>query len=188
LQCRYLHSDIETLKRLEILRALREGKFDVLIGVNLLREGLDLPEVSLVCILDADKAGFLRSETSLVQTMGRAARHVNARVILYGDKITSQMQGAMDETSRRREIQLAYNQEHNITPTSIQKAIRKGIENELSARQTAREAFHEHGTADDFNVEEQIELLEQKMLDAADDLDFEKAALLRDEISSLRKG
>jgi excinuclease ABC subunit B len=98
------------------------------------------------------------------------------------------MQGAMDETSRRREIQLAYNQEHNITPTSIQKAIRKGIENELSARQTAREAFHEHGTADDFNVEEQIELLEQKMLDAADDLDFEKAALLRDEISSLRKG
>ncbi len=188
LQCRYLHSDIETLERLEILRALREGKFDVLIGVNLLREGLDLPEVSLVCILDADKAGFLRSETSLVQTMGRAARHVKARVILYGDKITSQMQGAMDETSRRREIQLAYNQEHNITPTSIQKAIRKGIENELSARQTAREAFHEHGTAEDFNVEEQIELLEQKMLDAADGLDFEKAALLRDEISSLRKG
>jgi excinuclease ABC subunit B len=188
LQCRYLHSDIETLERLEILRALREGKFDVLIGVNLLREGLDLPEVSLVCILDADKAGFLRSETSLVQTMGRAARHVKARVILYGDKITSQMQGAIDETSRRREIQLAYNQEHNITPTSIQKAIRKGIENELSARQTAREAFHEHGTADDFNVEEQIELLEQKMLDSADSLDFEKAALLRDEISSLRKG
>ena len=188
LQCRYLHSDIETLERLEILRALREGKFDVLIGVNLLREGLDLPEVSLVCILDADKAGFLRSETSLVQTMGRAARHVKARVILYGDKITSQMQGAMDETSRRREIQLVYNQEHNITPTSIQKAIRKGIENELSARQTAREAIHEHGTAEDFNAEEQIELLEQKMLDAADGLDFEKAALLRDEISSLRKG
>ncbi|MBC8202743.1 MAG: excinuclease ABC subunit UvrB [Planctomycetes bacterium] len=186
LQCRYLHSDIETLERLEILRELREGKFDVLIGVNLLREGLDLPEVSLVCILDADKAGFLRSETSLVQTMGRAARHVKAKVILYGDKITTQMQGAMDETNRRRKIQLAYNEEHNITPSSIQKAIRKGIENELSARQTAREAFHEHGTADDFNVEERIELLEQNMLDAADDLDFEKAALLRDEISSLR--
>ena len=186
LQCRYLHSDIETLERLEILRELREGKFDVLIGVNLLREGLDLPEVSLVCILDADKAGFLRSETSLVQTMGRAARHVKAKVILYGDKITTQMRGAMDETSRRRTIQLAYNEEHNITPTTIQKAIRKGIENELSARQTAREAFHEHGTSEDFNVEERIELLEQKMLDAADDLDFEKAAVLRDEISSLR--
>jgi len=187
LHCRYLHSGIDTLERLEILRALREGQFDVLIGVNLLREGLDLPEVSLVCILDADKAGFLRSETSLVQTMGRAARHVNAKVILYGDKITPQMQGAMDETERRRVQQSAYNKENNITPTSIKKSIRKGIENELSARQTAREAFHEHGTADDFNVEERIEVLEQEMLDAADDLNFEKAALLRDEITLLRK-
>jgi len=187
LHCRYLHSGIDTLERLEILRALREGQFDVLIGVNLLREGLDLPEVSLVCILDADKAGFLRSETSLVQTMGRAARHVNAKVILYGDKITPQMQGAMDETERRRVQQSAYNKENNITPTSIKKSIRKGIENELSARQTAREAFHEHGTADDFNVEERIELLEQGMLDAADDLNFEKAAILRDEITLLRK-
>ena len=180
-----MHSGVETLERLEILRALREGKFDVLIGVNLLREGLDLPEVSLVCILDADKAGFLRSETSLVQTMGRAARHVKAKVILYGDKITPQMQGAMDETSRRRTMQLAYNEENNITPTSIQKAIRKGIENELSARQTAREAFHEHGTDKDFNIEERIELLEKEMLDAADNLDFEKAATLRDKIKSL---
>ena len=187
LHCRYLHSGIDTLERLEILRALREGQFDVLIGVNLLREGLDLPEVSLVCILDADKAGFLRSETSLVQTMGRAARHVNAKVILYGDKITPQMQGAMDETERRRVQQSAYNKENNITPTSIKKSIRKGIENELSARQTAREAFHEHGTADDFNVEERIEVLEQEMLDAADDLNFEKAAILRDEITLLRK-
>jgi len=186
LHCRYLHSDIDTLERLEILRALREGKFDVLIGVNLLREGLDLPEVSLVCILDADKAGFLRSETSLVQTMGRAARHVNAKVILYGDKITPQMQGAMDETERRRSLQRAYNKENNITPTSIKKAIRRGIENELSARQTAREAFHEHGTEDDFNVEERIEVLEQEMLDAADDLNFEKAAILRDEITLLK--
>ena len=186
LHCRYLHSDINTLERLEILRALREGKFDVLIGVNLLREGLDLPEVSLVCILDADKAGFLRSETSLVQTMGRAARHVNAKVILYGDKITPQMQGAMDETERRRSLQRAYNKENNITPTSIKKAIRRGIENELSARQTAREAFHEHGTEDDFNVEERIEVLEQEMLDAADDLNFEKAAILRDEITLLK--
>jgi len=186
LHCRYLHSDIDTLERLEILRALREGKFDVLIGVNLLREGLDLPEVSLVCILDADKAGFLRSQTSLVQTMGRAARHVNAKVILYGDKITPQMQGAMDETERRRSLQRAYNKENNITPTSIKKAIRRGIENELSARQTAREAFHEHGTEDDFNVEERIEVLEQEMLDAADDLNFEKAAILRDEITLLK--
>jgi excinuclease ABC subunit B len=186
LHCRYLHSDIDTLERLEILRALREGKFDVLIGVNLLREGLDLPEVSLVCILDADKAGFLRSKTSLVQTMGRAARHVNAKVILYGDKITPQMQGAMDETERRRSLQRAYNKENNITPTSIKKAIRRGIENELSARQTAREAFHEHGTEDDFNVEERIEVLEQEMLDAADDLNFEKAAILRDEITLLK--
>ena len=186
LHCRYLHSDIDTLERLEILRALREGKFDVLIGVNLLREGLDLPEVSLVCILDADKAGFLRSQTSLVQTMGRAARHVNAKVILYGDKITPQMQGAMDETERRRLLQRAYNKENNITPTSIKKAIRRGIENELSARQTAREAFHEHGTEDDFNVEERIEVLEQEMLDAADDLNFEKAAILRDEITLLK--
>ena len=185
LHCRYLHSGIDTLERLEILRALREGQFDVLIGVNLLREGLDLPEVSLVCILDADKAGFLRSETSLVQTMGRAARHVNAKVILYGDKITPQMQGAMDETERRRVQQSAYNKENNITPTSIKKSIRKGIENELSARQTAREAFHEHGTADDFNVEERIEVLEQEMLDAADDLNFEKAAIIRDEITLL---
>lgn len=186
LHCRYLHSDVNTLERLEILRALREGKFDVLIGVNLLREGLDLPEVSLVCILDADKAGFLRSETSLVQTMGRAARHVNAKVILYGDKITPQMQGAMDETERRRLLQHTYNKENNITPTSIKKAIRRGIENELSARQTAREAFHEHGTEDEFNVEERIEVLEQEMLDAADDLNFEKAAILRDEITLLR--
>ncbi|MDP7008431.1 MAG: excinuclease ABC subunit UvrB [Phycisphaerales bacterium] len=188
LRSRYLHSDVDTLDRIEILQELRLGNFDVLIGVNLLREGLDLPEVSLVCILDADKSGFLRSETSLVQTMGRAARHVNAKVILYGDKVTPQMQSAIDETNRRRVLQLEHNEEHNITPTSIQKAIRKGIETELSARQTAREAFHEHGTADEFNKEERIEILEQEMLDAADDLDFEKAALLRDEITAIQTG
>ncbi len=187
LRSKYLHSDIETLERLEILRELRQGNFDVLIGVNLLREGLDLPEVSLVCILDADKAGFLRSETSLIQTIGRAARHVNARVIMYGDIITSQMQVAIDETERRRQLQQKYNEEHNITPTSIKKAIRKGIENELSARQTAREAFHAGGSKEDFDVDERIETLENEMLDAADNLDFEKAAMLRDEITALQK-
>ena len=146
LKCKYLHSDIDTLERLEILRELREGNFDLLIGVNLLREGLDLPEVSLVCILDADKAGFLRSETSLIQTIGRTARHVNAAVILYGDRVTTQMQAAIDETYRRRVLQLEHNKKHGITPKTIKKAIRKGIESELSARQTAREAFHADGT------------------------------------------
>jgi excinuclease ABC subunit B len=188
LKSRYLHSDIETLERLEILRDLREGNFDLLIGVNLLREGLDLPEVSLVCILDADKAGFLRSETSLIQTIGRAARNVNARVIMYGDVITSQMQSAIDETSRRRVIQLEYNEQHNITPKTIQKAIRKGIESELSARQTAREAFHADGTAEEFDFDERIEELENEMLVAADKLEFELAAMLRDEITSLQQG
>ncbi|MAI66881.1 MAG: excinuclease ABC subunit B [Phycisphaerae bacterium] len=187
LRAKYLHSDIQTLERIEILRELREGNFDVLIGVNLLREGLDLPEVSLVCILDADKAGFLRSETSLIQTIGRAARHVNARVFLYGDKITPQMQVAIDETQRRRDMQKAYNEEHNITPKSITKAIRRGIENELSARQTAREAFHADGSAEEFDIEERVEILENEMLEAADNLQFEKAAMLRDEITVLRK-
>ncbi len=188
LRSRYLHSDIQTLERLEILRDLREGNFDLLIGVNLLREGLDLPEVSLVCILDADKTGFLRSETSLIQTIGRAARNVNAKVILYGDSVTTQMQNAMDETNRRRKIQLEYNEKNNITPETIQKAIRKGIENELSARQIAREAFHADGTEKDFDIDERIEELENDMLEAADQLDFEKAANLRDEITALLQG
>jgi len=187
LKSRYLHSDIETLERLEILRELREGKFDLLIGVNLLREGLDLPEVSLVCILDADKSGFLRSETSLIQTIGRAARNVNAKVILYGDKVTTQMQNAIDETERRRAIQLKYNEENNITPETIKKAIRRGIENELSARQIAREAFHADGSEEDFDIDERIEELENEMLLAADQLEFELAATLRDKIKSLQK-
>jgi len=188
LKCKYLHSDIDTLERLEILRELREGNFDLLIGVNLLREGLDLPEVSLVCILDADKAGFLRSETSLIQTIGRTARHVNAAVILYGDRVTTQMQAAIDETYRRRVLQIEHNKKHGITPKTIKKAIRKGIESELSARQTAREAFHADGTDEEFDIDERIEQLENEMLDAADKLEFERAATLRDEITSLTNG
>ncbi len=187
LRCKYLHSDIDTLERIEILRELREGLFDVLIGVNLLREGLDLPEVSLVCILDADKSGFLRSVTSLIQTIGRAARNVDASVILYGDEITENMQTAIDETKRRRTIQLEYNEANNITPTSIKKAIRKGIETELAARKIAREAFHADGSDDDFDVDERIEQLENDMLEAADNLEFEKAAILRDEITALKQ-
>lgn len=188
IKSQYLHSDIETLERLEILRELREGNFDVLIGVNLLREGLDLPEVSLVCILDADKSGFLRSETSLIQTIGRAARHVNATVYLYGDKVTPQMQTAIDETNRRRRLQMEYNEKHGILPETIKKSIRRGIESELSARHIARQAIHENGTEEDFDIEERIEELENNMVNAADSLEFEKAASIRDEITALKRG
>ena len=188
LRVRFLHSDIDTLDRLEILRELREGQFDVLIGVNLLREGLDLPEVALVCILDADKTGFLRSETSLVQTIGRAARHVGARVILYADKMTPQMQAAMDETSRRRTLQDQYNQEHGIQPKTVQKAIRRGIEMELQARRTARTAMSGSRGATSEARDELLEVLEQDMLAAADKLEFEKAASIRDEMEALRAG
>src|SRR5213076_242929 len=138
---RYLHSEIQTIERVEILRELREGQFDVLVGINLLREGLDLPEVSMVAILDADKAGFLRSETSLIQTIGRAARNVNAKVILYADTVTPAMKTAIDETARRREMQLQFNADHGITPQTIVKAIRSSIESEVKARKTVQEAI-----------------------------------------------
>ncbi|MEM7228697.1 MAG: excinuclease ABC subunit UvrB [Planctomycetota bacterium] len=186
LSVRYLHSEIDTLERLEIIRALREGEFDVLVGVNLLREGLDLPEVSLVCIVDADKVGFLRSETSLVQTIGRAARNVNSRVILFADQITPQMKAAMDETERRRVKQMAYNEANGITPKTIIKAIRTGIENELKARQTARKAVSTNAVEETFDRDELLEMLEKDMMSAAQSLEFEKAANLRDQIAELK--
>ena len=188
LRVRYLHSDIDTLDRVEILRDLRSGDFDVLIGVNLLREGLDLPEVSLVCILDADQSGFLRSETSLVQTIGRAARHVDAEVIMYADSVTPQMQYAIDETARRRTLQQEHNEANGITPESVKKAIRRGIDLELEARRTARAAIS--GRDDDRQLErdELLEHLEQEMLDAAEKLEFERAAAVRDRIEAVKEG
>ncbi len=185
LRGRYLHSEIDTLERVEILKELREGKFDVLVGVNLLREGLDLPEVSMVAILDADKEGFLRSETSLIQTIGRCARNVNARVLLYADTITPSMQRAISETNRRREIQRKYNEENGITPATIRKAIRSGLESEISARRAAREAVHLSEQL--FDQQELIRSLEQEMLEAAEALEFERAAELRDRIRRLKQ-
>ena len=184
LRCRYLHSEIDTLERVEILRDLRTGEFDVLVGVNLLREGLDLPEVSLVAILDADKEGFLRSETSLIQMIGRCARNVNALVVLYADKITDAMQRAMDETSRRRDIQLQYNREHGITPDTVKKAIRDSLIGEVAAMRRVREAVKADERS--YDREELIGELEREMLAAAEALDFEKAAALRDHIAQLK--
>ena len=184
LRTRYLHSDIETLERLEILTDLREGAFDVLVGVNLLREGLDLPEVSLVAILDADKEGFLRSPTSLIQLMGRAARNVNGRVVMYADKTTPAMRDALDETDRRRAKQTAYNIKMGITPETIKKEIRRGIEMQLRARKTAREAA---GSAEEaFDIAELLREIEAEMLEAAQKLEFEKAARLRDQARKLK--
>jgi len=185
-RCKYLHSEIDTLERVEILNDLRRGNFDVLVGVNLLREGLDLPEVSLVAIMDADKEGFLRSETSLVQTIGRTARNVNAEVILYADKTTPSMERAIGETNRRREIQLKFNEEHKITPETIKKAIRSALEQEVSARKIAREAVH--APEDEYDRTELIAVLEKEMLEAAEQLDFERAAVLRDRIRQLEGG
>lgn len=184
-RCRYMHSDIETLDRVTILRELREGAFDVLVGVNLLREGLDLPEVSFVAIMDADKTGFLRSATSMTQQIGRAARNVNAFVVLYADAVTPAMRQAMDETHRRREKQLAFNKEHGITPQTIKKAIRRGLEIELAATRTARKAMGARNE-EQYDLSELITQLEKEMLEAAQHLEFEKAAMLRDKVKELK--
>jgi excinuclease ABC subunit B len=185
IRCKWLHSELDAIERVSILRELREGKFDAVVGVNLLREGLDLPEVSLVAILDADKEGFLRSATSLIQTIGRSARNVNAKVILYADRVTDSMQQAIDETNRRRELQVAYNEANGITPETIQKAIRKGIEEEIAANNLVREA----GGVDEtqYVTQEFINELEAEMMKAAESLEFERAAQLRDRIMQLQQ-
>jgi excinuclease ABC subunit B len=184
LRCKWLHSELDAIERMQILRELREGAFDVLVGVNLLREGLDLPEVSLVAILDADKEGFLRSERSLIQTIGRAARNVNAEVILYADKMTDSMQQAIGETNRRRDIQIAYNKEHGITPQTVRSAIDRGIEGEIEAHKLTMEVAGKE--RDDYVTEEFMEELQAEMLKAASNLDFERAAELRDRIAELK--
>jgi excinuclease ABC subunit B len=185
LKGRYLHSDIDTLERVSILKELREGKFDVLVGVNLLREGLDLPEVSLVCILDADKEGFLRSETSLIQMIGRTARNVNAEVKLYADHVTPSMQRAIEETNRRRAAQLAYNEQHGIKPETVVKEIRSSLERQVSAYKVAAEAVSL--SEQEMDRTELLTMLEKEMFEAAEALEFEKAARLRDRIKQIKE-
>lgn len=188
----YLHSDIDTLERMEILRDLRMGKHDVLVGINLLREGLDLPEVSLIAILDADKEGFLRSETSLIQTIGRAARNVDGRVIMYADRVTGSMQKALDETNRRREIQESYNKEHDITPKTIVKSIHELISTGIAAEDLedydgVDEEFMEKDSFSMDDIEKIIINMELEMRKSAEELDFERAATLRDQIRAMRE-
>jgi excinuclease ABC subunit B len=185
LLCKWLHSELDAFERVELLRDLRQGKFEALVGVNLLREGLDLPEVSLVAILDADKEGFLRSETSLMQTIGRAARNVNAKVILYADKVTEAMQRTIDETARRRQLQEEYNREHGITPETIKKAIHAGIEAQAAAHAEANAKVGRTNETE-YITEEYIAELEAEMLDAAEKMEFERAAIIRDRIGRLR--
>jgi len=185
-RCKWLHSDLDAFERVELLRDLREGRFDVVVGVNLLREGLDLPEVSLVAIMDADKEGFLRSETSLMQTIGRSARNVNAKVVLYADTVTESMQRAIEETRRRRKMQEEYNRRHGITPETIRKAIRAGIEAEAQAHARSHAAV---GRTDEtqYITEEYLAELEAEMYAAAEALEFERAAALRDRIRQMRE-
>jgi len=187
-RCRYMHSEIVTLERIMILRDLRKGEFDVLIGINLLREGLDLPEVSLVAILDADKEGFLRSSGSLIQTMGRCARNLNGRAILYADRMTDSMQRALDETNRRRAIQRAYNEEHGITPQSIVRPVEMSLAQIVEADYVdvaeAAEGMPEFKSQEELDA--YINRLDNDMREAAKRFEFERAAKLRDTIKELR--
>jgi len=189
IKVRYLHSDIKTIERMSIIRDLRLGVFDVVVGINLLREGLDLPEVSLVAILDADKEGFLRSERSLIQTCGRAARNLNGRVILYADQITGSMAGAIEESDRRRTIQLEYNRVHQITPASIQKNIDDILGSTYEADYLTvpviAEEEAEYLTPE--RIQKKIKQLHKKMMEAAKQMEFEEAALLRDQIKGLQE-
>ena len=185
-RCKWLHSELDAFERVELLRELRQGQFDVLVGVNLLREGLDLPEVSLVAILDADKEGFLRSETSLMQTIGRSARNVNAKVLLYADKMTEAMRHAIDETARRRQMQNEFNQAHGITPQTIKKNIDLGIEKEAEAYRRANAAVGRK-SEEEIVTQEFIAELEAEMMEAAGKLEFERAAAIRDRLEALKK-
>ena len=186
IRAKYLHSEIETIERVEIIRDLRKGEFDCLIGINLLREGLDIPEVSLVAILDADKEGFLRAERSLIQTAGRAARNINGKVIMYADKVTKSMEAAIRETNRRREIQAEYNRKYNITPSSIIKEIYDIIEREYKTEDEyagfIEEYKKDYGSKDPVKLKKLRDALKENMLNAAEALDFEKAAVLRDQM------
>jgi excinuclease ABC subunit B len=191
IKVRYLHSDIDTVERVEIIRDLRLGTFDVLVGINLLREGLDIPEVSLVAILDADKEGFLRSERSLIQTIGRAARNLHGMAILYGDKITDSMRRAIDETDRRRNKQIAFNKANNITPIGIKKVIKDlidGVYDPLEAREELQVAQEQakYESMSEKQVSKEIKRLEKLMLDHAKNLEFEKAAQVRDQLHHLK--
>ena len=186
IKCAWLHSELDAFERVEVLRSLREGKFDVVVGVNLLREGIDVPEVSLVAILDADKEGFLRSATSLIQTIGRSARNVNAEVVLYADRVTDSMQQALDETGRRRILQTEYNQRNGITPETIKKAIRRGIEEEIEAKRMTQKVIGAESESQ-YVTQEYLSELEAEMLAAAESLEFERAAKLRDRIVQLKQ-
>ena len=186
LKVRYLHSDIDTIERVEILRGLRAADFDILVGINLLREGLDLPEVSLVCILDADKEGFLRSQTSLIQTAGRAARHVNGEVVLFADTVTQSMEALMSISEYRRAKQMEYNENHGITPQTVRRAVQESLHTILRGREIAASVIQESGG--DFNVTELLRELEDEMQRASANLEFERAALLRDQIMEVKSG
>jgi excinuclease ABC subunit B len=186
LKVRYLHSEIDAIERVEILRSLRAGDFDILVGINLLREGLDLPEVSLVCILDADKEGFLRSQTSLIQTAGRAARHVNGEVVLFADIITESIQRLVAITDFRRAKQAEYNEQHGITPKSVRRAVQESLHTMLRGKQLAESIVRESGA--DFDLTEVLRELEEEMQLAAANLEYERAALLRDQILELKNG